>query len=66
MPDIAKNAAVYFDPEDPSSIYDSLKKILIDKKLQKKLTMRSQEIVKEYNWIKTTKNTINFLRELSI
>ena len=55
--EIVKDAAMYFDPDDPKSINRAVKKIYEDKNLRKKLIKIGDKKILDYSWEKTARNT---------
>ncbi|MGI5826806.1 MAG: glycosyltransferase family 4 protein [Patescibacteria group bacterium] len=56
--EVYKDAAVYFEPEDPEDIADKIKKLLSDKKLQEQLKEQGSKLVKQYSWKKMAQETL--------
>jgi glycosyltransferase involved in cell wall biosynthesis len=61
MPEVLKDAGIYFDPEDPSSIYFSIKALLLDAKLSNKLAAQALHYSQEYSWNRCAEETFKFL-----
>ncbi len=64
LTEIYQQAAIYFDPFNPSDIADKIKKVLIDKKLKASLIQKGYVQVKKYSWEKTAKETLNLYRQI--
>ena len=65
MTEILGNKGVYFDPTDPISIADAIKK-LIDFEIQDDLEIDDKflkKFIEKYNWKNTAKLTFNFLNQ---
>jgi glycosyltransferase involved in cell wall biosynthesis len=60
FPEVAQNAAMYFNPEDIHSIYTSVKKILLNNSLQNDLKERGNERLKFFSW----KKSANEIKEI--
>lgn len=58
LPEVAGNAAVYFNPEDPSSILCAINRIIHDSSLRTSLIGNGYNRVKQYTWQKTVDKTI--------
>ncbi|MBU1292128.1 glycosyltransferase family 4 protein [Patescibacteria group bacterium] len=58
LPEILGQAAIYFDPENTDDMVDKIKKVLDNKKLQKKLIFQGKETIKKYSWHKMAKETL--------
>lgn len=57
LPEIAKDAAIYFDPNSPKDIADKLNKLLTDKTLQQDLIKKGKVRLKDFSFLKMTKET---------
>ena len=58
LPEIAGDAALYFDPENAASLQAGVKKILHDESLRKKLKEKGAERSAEFSWDRTYSQTI--------
>lgn len=58
LPEICKNAAIYFDPHDTSDMAYQIHKALIDENLRKKLITTGLERVKNFSWNDLTQKTL--------
>jgi len=61
MPELLRDAGVYFNPEQPDSIASSLKLLLEDKLLRKTLGSKALSLSKVYSWERCAKETFSFL-----
>jgi len=57
LPEIAQNAAIYFDPTSPSDIAEKLNKLLQNKQLQEDLIQKGKVRLKHFSFLKMTKQT---------
>jgi glycosyltransferase involved in cell wall biosynthesis len=64
LPDILKDAGVYFDPEDPKSIAEALQKLIQDKELRKTLGERAYRYSLDYTWERCASETFNYIKKL--
>lgn len=64
MPEILKEAGVYFDPENVTSIVDALEKLITDDKLRLEKALESKQISNQYSWTRCGHETINYLLEI--
>jgi glycosyltransferase involved in cell wall biosynthesis len=64
FPEIAEDAAVYFDPYSADDMRDKIEKVLLDSSLQSTLIKRGFERVKFFSWEKTVKQTYQLYCEL--
>jgi len=59
FPEIAGDAASYFDPNDPTSIRDSVERVLYNIELKEQLVYSGQKRVEKFSWKNTALQTIN-------
>jgi glycosyltransferase involved in cell wall biosynthesis len=64
FPEIAADAAVYFDPYSVDDMREKIEKVLLDSSLQAKLIERGFERVKYFSWEKTVKQTYQLYCEV--
>ena len=64
LPDILKDAGVYFDPLDVTSICSALETIIQNQHEREKLGHKAFNYAKEYTWEKCSKETFDFLRTI--
>lgn len=64
LPEIAQDAAIYFDPCSQESISDSILKLLDDINIRKEIIMKGKERLKKFSWEKTAQKTENIYKEL--
>ncbi len=57
LPEIGGVGAVYFDPEDMTSIRESVEDVLNDSDLRATMIKKGRERVKQFSWEKTVKKT---------
>ncbi|MCX6735927.1 MAG: glycosyltransferase family 1 protein [Candidatus Parcubacteria bacterium] len=57
FPEIAGNAAIYFEPTDPTSLTKALKKICGDRNYRSQLIQLGNKKAEEYSWKKTAEKT---------
>ena len=58
MPEVAGQAALYFDPQDVEGISASIKKFLVDPDLQADLKCRGRVRAAEFTWQRTARKTL--------
>jgi glycosyltransferase involved in cell wall biosynthesis len=58
FPEIAGDAALYFNPSDPISIEEALRKLLSDPTLRQALIGRGRERLKRFSWAATAERTV--------
>lgn len=61
LPEINKDAAEYFDPDDINQTASAMRMILFDKDLRINLIKKGNEHFKKFNWFKTVNQTIKIL-----
>lgn len=57
LPEIGKDAALYFDPQEEQSIRNTVESVLYNEDIRKELIARGFERVKEFSWGKTARET---------
>ncbi len=57
LPEVAGDAAIYFDPTNKLSISSSIQKVIYDNNLINQLIYKGYQRVKEFTWEKTAKKT---------
>lgn len=61
MPEVAGNAAVYFDPKNTGEIKNAIKLVLTDQSLAQSLREKGRERLKNFSWEKCAKETLEVL-----
>ncbi len=64
LPEIAEEAAVYFDPEKTDSITKALNNIITDSRLRSDLIAKGLLQAKKFSWEKTVRDTLDVYREV--
>lgn len=57
LPEIAGDAAIYFDPKSANDIRNSIKKVIYDSDFRQILIRKGRERLKNFSWDKTVKKT---------
>jgi len=57
LPEVAGDAAVYFEPESELSILNSVQKVIYNNNLRNQLAYKGSQRVKDFSWEKTAKKT---------
>lgn len=65
MPEILKNAGVYFDPEDPYSIAKAISTIVSHPDLTKKRAALAKKLASQYTWEKCAAETWRLLSQVN-
>ena len=63
LPEVAGEAAVYFDPHDPVDIKNAIKNILLDKSLADRLRQKGIERLQDFSWEKCARETLEVLQD---
>ena len=63
MPEICANAALYFDPSEPTDIADKMWQVLTDETIRQELIGNAQENVKRFSWEKTARKALEAFEE---
>lgn len=61
LPEINKNAAIYFNPDNEINIMNCMKQILNNKKLKNRLIKKGNFLISKYNWKNNVSKTINII-----
>ncbi len=61
MPEVAGDAAIYFDPKDIRDIKDTIKSVILDKSLADSLRLKGRERLKNFSWEKCARETLKVL-----
>lgn len=64
LPEIAQDAALYFNPEEAEEIADKTLLALKDKKLSQTLMERGKKRSLDFDWEKTARETLSFYHEV--
>lgn len=64
LPEIAEDAAVYFDPKDAVSMREVIEEMMSNKGLKDDLRLKGYEQLKKFSWEKTAKETESLYKEL--
>jgi glycosyltransferase involved in cell wall biosynthesis len=64
FPEVAQDAAVYFNPKDYQSIKNAVSKVIDDKLLRDELIKKGYERLKEFSWKKCSEKTIQLYQSI--
>lgn len=64
MPEILKDAGIYFIPENSASIAQAVKKIITDTELRFAIAQKAQELSNQYSWARCADETFGFLSKI--
>lgn len=62
MPEVAGEAAVYFDPNDPEDMAQKVVRVLQDGDLREDLIRKGRRRAQDFRWEKTALETLEFYR----
>ena len=65
MPEVLGDAGVYFNPEDPESIANSLRELIESYELRARKAQAAYEMAQEYSWQRCADETFAFLSEVA-
>lgn len=65
MPEISRDACLYFDPADPDSIATAVRAALSDWPAMQVRAQRGLAYAEDYSWAKTARRTFGFLAEVA-
>lgn len=65
MPEILRDAAVYFDPESPSAIADAVARLFAAPELRARFARAAFERARGYTWRRCAEQTFAFLAEIA-
>ena len=63
--EILQKNTIYFDPDNPNDIANSIKIYITNFKIKKRNTKNLFKISKKFNWKTSSMQTFKFIRELS-
>lgn len=62
LPEVAGDAAIYFNPHRPEEIKNAIKAVLLDKSLAESLRAKGRERLKNFSWEKCAQETLSVLQ----
>jgi glycosyltransferase involved in cell wall biosynthesis len=65
MPEILRDAGVFFDPEDVDSVCNALRALIRSPELRARLALGAQELARRYSWARCAEETFGFLAQVS-
>ena len=65
MPEVLGSAGLFFDPENPSDISNTINKLICSPELRYKLAVSSYKKARLYSWEQCAKETFSFLVEIA-
>jgi len=64
MPEIAEDAALYFDPDNVDEFSNKIVSIVEDKRLRQSLSEKARRRASFFSWEKTARETLEFFKEV--
>ncbi len=64
LPEVYGDAAEYFNPRDPESIADAIRRVIDDPKRRQRLIKQGSERVKQFSWDQTARQTLAVYKEV--
>lgn len=64
MPEVLKEGGLYFNPEDPEDMYQTLKTMILDPALRTRLADKSWQETQAYSWRQCADQTFGFFANL--
>jgi glycosyltransferase involved in cell wall biosynthesis len=64
MPEVAEDAARYFDPHNPEEIADSIISVLESEEIKKDMLTKGKKRIKNFSWDKTATATLQFYNDV--
>ena len=64
LPEVAGDAALLFDPHDPSAMADAIARLLNDEALRADLVARGRERIERFTWRRTAELTLDAYRQV--
>jgi glycosyltransferase involved in cell wall biosynthesis len=64
LPEVAGDAALLIDPDDPTQLADAILKVISDSQLRNELIQKGRARAKLYSWERTAKETLKAYKSL--
>ncbi len=61
MPEVLDNGGLYFNPDDHRSIASSIRQLIVDFELRKRLSNQSKLLASQYSWRRCSAETFSFI-----
>jgi len=65
MPEVAGEAALYFDPKNPEDIADKIVRVLQDEDVREDLVRKGRDRAQDFQWEKTALETLEFYQSVA-
>ena len=66
LPDLLRDAGVYFDPEDCTQIASAIARLCVDGVTRRQCAERAMRYAREYTWSRCAERTFEFLRDVAV
>lgn len=66
MPEVAGDAALYVNPQDPKAIAERMEQIIVQKEIRSDLIMKGLNRSKKFSWKKTAEQTLSIYEEVCL
>ena len=64
IPEIAGDAAIYFDPYDVEEMAERIERVLKDEELRTSLILKGKERVKSFSWEESARKLLDLIEEV--
>lgn len=64
LPEVAQDAALYFDPENPDEMAEKILQVLQDEKLRETMKEKGKKRADDFHWEKTAAQTLDFYNKI--
>ncbi|MGO9022472.1 MAG: glycosyltransferase family 4 protein [Syntrophobacteraceae bacterium] len=65
MPEVLRDAGLYFDPESPEQIAGAVRELMTDQKKRSECAARAYEYAKQYSWERCARDTFTFIADVA-
>jgi glycosyltransferase involved in cell wall biosynthesis len=65
LPEIAGDAAIYFDPREPSEIAEALDRLVRDESLREELRRKAIRRAERFSWEETARKTLEVFERIA-
>lgn len=66
MPEILKDAGIYFDPENSESIVLAMKKMIDNPEFSNECASKSHALSEQYSWKRCSDETFKYLLDINL
>lgn len=64
LPELAKDAAIYFDPKDVNDIISAISQVIFNEDNRQQLIKKGRERKENFSWLKTARQTIKLYEDI--